>query len=42
LKQRAANVGAGCDVRAWHDRASVSNALGMAADALAAEAAEAV
>jgi hypothetical protein len=42
LQQRAANVGTGCDVRKWIDRASVSNALGMAADALAAEAAEAV
>ena len=34
LQQRAANVGAGCDVRQWHDRAAVSNALGIAADAL--------
>ncbi len=34
LQQRAANVGAGCDVRRWHDRAKVSKALGIAADAL--------
>jgi hypothetical protein len=34
LQQRAANVGAGCDARQWHDRAAVSNALGMAADAV--------
>jgi hypothetical protein len=34
LQQRAANVGAGCDVRPWHDRVAVSNALGIAAAAL--------
>jgi hypothetical protein len=35
LQQRAANVGAGCDVRPWHDRGAASYALGIAADALA-------
>jgi hypothetical protein len=34
LQQRAANVGAGCDVRRWHDRTAASTALGIAADAL--------
>jgi hypothetical protein len=33
LQQRAANVGAGCDVRPWHDRRAASRALGIAADA---------
>ena len=33
LQQRAANVGAGCDVRRWHDRSAASRALGIAADA---------
>jgi hypothetical protein len=34
LQQHAANIGAGCDVRPWHDRGKVSVALGIAADAL--------
>jgi hypothetical protein len=31
LQQRAADVGAGCDVRQWHDRSAASNALAAAA-----------
>ena len=34
LQQHAANVGAGCDVRPWHDRSAASNALGIAAGAV--------
>jgi hypothetical protein len=40
LQQRAANVATGCDVRRWHDRGAVSNALAAAADALAASCAK--
>jgi hypothetical protein len=34
LQQKAANVGAGCDLRPWRDRSAASRALGAAADAL--------
>ena len=34
LQQHAANVGAGCDPRPWHDRSAASRALGIAADAV--------
>jgi len=36
LRQKAANAGCGSDLTAWVDRAAVSRALGLAADALAA------
>jgi hypothetical protein len=35
LRQKAANVGGGSDLTAWVDRAAVSHALTVAADALA-------
>jgi hypothetical protein len=35
LQQHAANIGAGCDVRPWHDRSAASTALGIAADVIA-------
>jgi len=34
MQQRAANVGAGCDLQRWTDRSAASTALGIAADAL--------
>jgi hypothetical protein len=34
MQQKAANVGAGCDLQRWDDRGKVSAALGIAADAL--------
>jgi hypothetical protein len=34
MQQKAANVGAGCDLQQWHDRRAVSNAFGAATDAL--------
>ena len=35
LRQKAANVACGSDIQQWHDRGAVSNAFGIAADALA-------
>jgi hypothetical protein len=34
MQQKAANVGAGCDLQRWHDRGKVSAALGTVAVAL--------